>query len=102
MIKVTLIHHDNYIEEIEIKGHAESGPYGQDLVCAAVSSIITGGANALPNKSNYEIDLKSGYALIRSKNHDEEGNKVLNTVWVQLKTVEESYSKFIRIEEKDN
>ena len=102
MIKVTLIRHDNYIEEIEIKGHAESGPYGQDLVCAAVSSIITGGANALPNKSNYQIELNSGHALIKSKNHDEEGNKVLNTVWVQLKTVEESYSKFIRITEKEN
>ena len=102
MIKVTVLRQDNLIKSIEINGHAGSGPKGHDLVCAAVSAIITGGANALPNKNNYKIVLESGHALIAMKENDEDGNKVLSTVWVQLKTVEESYSQFIRIDDKDN
>ena len=101
MIKVTVLRQDNLIKSIEIKGHAGSGPKGHDLICAAVSAIITGGANAL-NKNNYNIELESGYAYIEMKEKDEDGNNVLNTVWVQLKTVEESYSQFIRIEDKEN
>ena len=102
MIKVTIVRHNNSINEIEIEGHAGSGPKGHDLVCAAVSAIITGGANALPNQKNYEVVLESGHASIKMKEYDEDGNKVLNTVWVMLKTVEESNSKFIRIYEKEN
>ena len=102
MIKVTVLRQDNLIKSIEINGHAGSGPKGHDLVCAAVSAIITGGANALSNKNNYKIELESGHALIAMKEKDEDGNKVLSTVWVQLKTVEESYSQFIRIDDKDN
>ena len=102
MIKVTVIHHENLIESIEINGHAGSGPKGHDLVCAAVSAIITGGANALSNKNNYHIELESGHALIEMKETDEDGSKVLSTVWVMLKTVEESYSQFVKIEDKEN
>ena len=101
MIKVTITYHGDIIKSIEIKGHAGSGPKGHDLVCAAVSAIITGGANALPNKNNYMVKLESGYAVIDNNNLDEDGNNVLKTVWVQLKTVEESYSQFLRIEEKE-
>ena len=101
MIKVTITRSGNIIKSIEMNGHAGSGPEGHDLVCAAVSAIITGGANALPNKNNYMVELKKGYAVIDNNNIDEDGNNVLNTVWVQLKTVEESYPQFIRIEEKE-
>ena len=101
MIKVAVVHRDNLIQSIEINGHAGSGPKGHDLVCAAVSAIITGGANALSNKNNYNIELESGHALIEMKERDEDGNKVLHTVWVMLKTVEESYSQFIKIEDRD-
>ena len=102
MIKVTIVRHNNLIQSLEISGHADSGPKGHDLVCAAVSAIITGGANAIPNKANYDIKLESGYALIEMKNADEESNKVLNTVWVMLKTVEESYPQHIKILDREN
>ena len=38
------------IISIEVKGHANSDDYGKDLVCAAVSTVITGGMNALQDK----------------------------------------------------
>ena len=102
MIKVAIVRQNNLIQSLEISGHANSGPKGHDLVCAAVSAIITGGANAIPNKNNYKIELKSGYALIEMKNADEESNKVLNTVCIMLKTVEESYPQHIKIVDREN
>ncbi|PMB01723.1 hypothetical protein CEN49_27100 [Fischerella thermalis CCMEE 5273] len=35
------------LERVLIRGHAQAGPYGQDLVCAAVSGIAIGMVNAI-------------------------------------------------------
>ncbi|MCR4911813.1 MAG: ribosomal-processing cysteine protease Prp [Bacilli bacterium] len=97
----------NKILSIAVKGHANSAPYGQDLVCAAVSSILTGGANALLEgyeaNPNFKVILDEGNALIERTNEiDVSDNQetVLETIAIMLKTIEESYSKFIKIEEK--
>lgn len=84
---------------ISLNGHANSGPYGQDLVCAAVSSIITGGANAIHKKHDFDIELESGYAKIIKKPGRKVSTKdeiVLNVIATQLETVEESYGQFIK------
>lgn len=86
------------ITSIEVKGHANSAEYGKDLVCAAVSAIITGGANAL-TEDIYDIELKEGYSLIKaSKIPGDNDAVVLKTMEVQLKTIEEVEGKFIKIE----
>ena len=98
MIKVLINYEENKFKSLEVKGHANSGPYGQDLVCAAVSAILTGGANNLENKKNFDIKLLEGETLIKAidtvSSHDE---VVLETLIVSLKTIEESYGKFIQI-----
>ncbi|WP_125709233.1 ribosomal-processing cysteine protease Prp [Companilactobacillus zhongbaensis] len=38
---------DKQIDSFLILGHADSGPYGQDLVCAAVSAVTIGTINNL-------------------------------------------------------
>ncbi len=100
MIKTTIVYRHNLIDSIEVKGHAGSGPKGHDLVCAAVSAIITGGAGALPD-GKYKAEFKPGYALIELNESDEECSKVLNTVRIQLITVQNSYPDFIKITEMD-
>ncbi|MDR6226405.1 ribosomal-processing cysteine protease Prp [Desmospora profundinema] len=35
------------LDRVLIKGHAQAGPYGRDLVCAAVSGIAIGMVNAI-------------------------------------------------------
>ena len=98
MIKVLINYEEKKFKSLEVKGHANSGPYGQDLVCAAVSAILTGGANNLDNKKCFDIKLLEGEALIKAidtvSSHDE---VVLETMIVSLKTIEESYGKFIQI-----
>lgn len=100
MIKVVIKRDESTqaITSIEIKGHANSAEYGKDLVCAAVSAIITGGANAL-EEDIYDISLKEGKAYIKTdKIPGINDQVVLKTIEIQLKTIEEIEKEFIKIE----
>ncbi len=86
------------IIEIEVKGHANSAEYGKDLVCAAVSAVITGGANALLDK-DYDFKMDEGHAYIKALDIPSDFDAVvLKTIETQLQTIEESDKKYVRIE----
>ena len=95
MIKVDLIYNADLICGFTMKGHANTAEYGNDLVCAAVSAIVTGGFNAFNDDDVSEIALDEGYAKVIVKT--ENGYSILNTIIVQLKTIEEAYPKNIKI-----
>jgi uncharacterized protein YsxB (DUF464 family) len=42
-----------------VKGHANSGAYGHDLVCAAVSAVVTGACNAIETSEDFQIKIDS-------------------------------------------
>ncbi len=86
------------ITSIEVKGHANSDDYGKDLVCAAVSTVITGGMNALQDKE-YDFKLDEGHAYIKALDIPSDYDAVvLKTIEIQLKTIEESNHKYVQIE----
>ena len=64
MIKVDLIYNGDLICGFTMKGHANTADYGNDLVCAAVSAIVTGGFNAFDDEDVSEIALDEGYAKV--------------------------------------
>lgn len=98
MIKVKIGKTDTGFNFLEVKGHANSGPYGHDLVCAAVSAVITGGLNNLEAPQNYDIELKEGYSMIKAlKNVSAHDAVVIETIICGLKTIAEEYSDFINI-----
>lgn len=103
MIKITAVRNNGKIINLSVKGHANSAPKGEDLVCAAVSSILVGGCNALKQPNCFTIKLDSGDASIveisKANEHDYE---VLETMVIQFKTIEESDSKHLQIIEKGN
>ena len=99
MIKVRIGHaSNNQVNFLEIKGHANSAPYGEDLVCAEVSAIVTGGFNNLRNHKDYELKLDEGYALFKASApldaHDE---AVIETIICGLNTIRETNPKFVEI-----
>ena len=98
MIKVLIKKEEKKFVSLEVKGHAKSADQGQDLVCAGVSSVLTGGLNSLENPQDFDIELSEGYCSVVAKNsvssHD---GVVLETIITSLKTIEESYGKFIQI-----
>ena len=99
MIKITINHaSNNQVNFLEVKGHANSAPYGKDLVCAAVSAVVTGGFNNLRNFKSYELKLDEGYALFKSNveldAHDE---TVIETIICGLNTIKETDPEFIQV-----
>ena len=95
MIKVHLIKKDDQYISLEGVGHANYAEHGQDLVCAAVSAIVTGGFNAFNDSDIKSIELKEGYAFVEVNLN--KGQEVLKVLEIQLKTLEESYPKYIKI-----
>ena len=86
------------ITSIEVKGHAGSDAYGKDLVCAAISAIITGGMNALVD-NEYDFLLESGHSYVKALDIPSDYDAVvLKTIETQLKTIEEAEPEFVRIE----
>ena len=103
MIKITATRNNGKIISLTVKGHANSAPHGKDLVCAAVSSILVGGCNALNEHNCFAIKLNEGDASITEVSHaNEHDYEVLETMMIQFKTVEESNKKFLQVIEKGN
>ena len=99
MIKVVIKRDEssNKITSIEVKGHSNKDTYGKDLVCAAVSAIVTGGFNALQDKE-YQFVLESGNALVKALDIPSDYDAVvLRTIETQLKTVEEFDPGFVQV-----
>ena len=103
MIKITASRKNGKIINLTVKGHANSAPKGEDLVCAAVSSILVGGCNALSQPNCFAIKLDSGDASVTELNHaNEHDYEVLEVMLVQFKSVEETSAKFLKVIEKGN
>lgn len=97
MIYVNLIKQKNSVIGFECKGHANSAVYGSDLICAGVSSIITGGFNALHEEDICECYLEEGIAKVTLKSDECYSKIVLDTIITQLRTIEEEFPKNIKI-----
>lgn len=102
MIEATVfVNKKNKIVGLSAQGHAGSGPYGHDLVCAGVSSVITGGFNAIEDKQEFDMTLFEGYAKVKPWFNNARISKhdliVLDTIVTQLMTIQEAHPKSIAI-----
>ncbi|MBO1003402.1 ribosomal-processing cysteine protease Prp [Pseudogracilibacillus auburnensis] len=105
MIKVCIYKKADLIRAFKISGHANSGPYGYDLVCAGVSAVSFGAVNAVTTLC--DIDLKidqadGGYLFVElpfslSKEQARNANLILEAMVVSLQTIEREYKQFIQI-----
>ena len=88
--------------KIEISGHANSGKYGHDLVCAGVSCITFGTLNALDKMASDNVNLiVNNKITIEVKNLlDEKVQIILQTMMIQLETIKEQYSNYIEIKQE--
>ncbi|MCO7175589.1 ribosomal-processing cysteine protease Prp [Sporolactobacillus kofuensis] len=107
MVKLT-IRRDHYgkIVAFKLTGHADSGPHGQDLVCAAVSAIAFGSVNAVESLAKLRMDVaqrdEGGYLECEISDcpadaHLEKAQLILEAMLVSMRTIEKSYGQYIRI-----
>ncbi|MDR1782627.1 MAG: ribosomal-processing cysteine protease Prp, partial [Bacilli bacterium] len=98
--KVIITKEDGYISNVIIKDHSNYDEYGQDIVCAGISSIVIGGLNALErkglNKDYILVDEKDNCIIINLIN-DEVIQTVIDTIIIQLITIEDEYGDYLKI-----
>src|SRR5690625_3511970 len=100
MIKISISKEQNQIKSFEISGHATSGPYGYDLVCAAVSAVSFGAVNAVIRMCKIELhieQLDSGYLYVEIPNDIEPEIKrkaqlIFGAMYISLQTIEQEYN----------
>ncbi len=88
---------------IEISGHAGYDEYGKDIVCASVSSVIMTTVNSIMNIDNSSISyVDDGNKIIIEKLNDNDiVDKLLNTMILILKDLEEQYKENIKVESEE-
>jgi uncharacterized protein YsxB (DUF464 family) len=103
MIKVCIVSKKGEFASLEVKGHAESAPYGKDLVCAAISAITVGGLNALSDdQKKYKVSIDQGHVYLEAleplSSHDQ---IVITTIITQIESVAESSKDYVTLERKN-
>ena len=102
MVRVCVVSKNKAIKKITVNGHAGSARKGEDLVCAGVSSIVFGTLNALDKLASKSVDLQVSQQIVIEVLNllDEKCQLILQTMLIQLATIEEQYSSYIEIKQE--
>ncbi|SYV96211.1 Predicted ribosomal protein [Mycoplasma putrefaciens] len=102
MVKIIIKYKGDKIEQFDVSGHANAGSYGHDLVCAAISGIVSGALNALDINYHKKVSLKvlDNQILIIAKDlNDSYLQTMLNMLKIQLHTITMQYPKNTQFKE---
>jgi len=99
MIKVNYLYKNNLINSVSIKGHANYDTLGKDIVCAAVSSIVTTTINDIVvlDKDAIDYNVLDGEVILTVLNENEVACKLLSVMLNTLKELATDYPKNIKI-----
>ncbi|WP_257346304.1 ribosomal-processing cysteine protease Prp [Pseudalkalibacillus decolorationis] len=106
MITVNIKRKQQKVMSFTLTGHAESGPYGHDLVCAAVTAVSFGTVNAIEALCNVEpdVELRENGGFLKfitpsaeKEKTDEKIQLLLEGMIVSLQTIEREYHEYIRM-----
>lgn len=108
MIKAIFDVQDNVIKEFTLTGHADSGPYGSDIVCSAVSAVAIGTVNNLTRIADLDplidSDNQNGGFLKVTLSHEDllKNELITQTLLKNLKLtlldIEQNYPKFVEVQ----
>jgi uncharacterized protein YsxB (DUF464 family) len=97
---------NNTINAFSMSGHAQAGPYGQDIVCAGASAVSFGAVNAIAELCGVElaVEMKDDGGFLRCSvpdNLDEQTYEkvqlLLNGMVISLNSIAAEYGKHIKI-----
>lgn len=82
-----------------IKGHSGYAPIGQDIVCAAVSTLVQTFLVSVEEFTHDEIksDMAAGNAVIEYGNLSKDAQLLLDSFFLGLKHIAEIYPAFVRV-----
>ena len=103
MIKIKINKSNNKYSSLEVSGHSNYDEHGKDIVCAGVSAVVVGGLNALTNENKKKVSCKMSDGYVNVDVLDIENERlqlIMGVIIIQLRTIEESYKKYVKISEK--
>lgn len=106
MTKVTITRQDNHIIKVECIGHTDYAEHGEDIICAALSSIVQTALLGLMQvagvPAEYSTDEEIGYLMIEIPNLNDKlrhnADMILETMLIGINDLHLSYSDFIELE----
>ncbi|MDT6980821.1 ribosomal-processing cysteine protease Prp [Levilactobacillus zymae] len=109
MIHATIHHGSDRINSFQITGHADSGEYGQDIVCAAVSVLAITTVNGLQRVAKIPVtvdnrDQAGGFLEVTLPPKLEapaelKGQTLLQSFADGLRDVATNYADFVEVNE---
>ena len=109
MIKIEIQRQNGKITYFEIKGHADFSGYGDDIICAAVSSVgqmtINGLIETLKLQKKLEYVEKDGLITCDLKDSEltddelEKADILVESMYSYIKDVAKSYNNFVKLKE---
>ncbi len=94
MIKYQFHYDNDEIKKIVVKGHALFSDYGNDIVCAAVSTAVIVTINAITKlnlKNNIKYEIKDGYLELEVIKKDKIVNSLLDNLLYSLNDLSNDY-----------
>ncbi|QIK70096.1 ribosomal-processing cysteine protease Prp [Erysipelothrix sp. HDW6C] len=103
MIKVSITKKGDSYQKMRVTGHSGSGEPGFDLVCAGVSSVMTGALNGFDtlDEDSKLVLTQEPLVEIEIIQSNEINQKLFEFVLIQLKTIEAAHANYIKIDEKE-
>ncbi|MCI9031509.1 MAG: ribosomal-processing cysteine protease Prp [Clostridia bacterium] len=108
MTAVKVERESGHIVCVECDGHTDYGEEGEDIVCAALSSVVQTAVLGLMSVVGINVELKRdfdrGYLYMRvpvldeAKRHD--ADVILDTMLCGIADLHEGFSKYIKLEYK--
>ncbi|HET7628323.1 MAG TPA: ribosomal-processing cysteine protease Prp [Bacillales bacterium] len=106
MVEVEIVRRNGRIVSFSLRGHADAGPHGHDLVCAAVSALSIGAENAVGELCGVQLECDAGegggylHCAVPDgldRRTDEKVQLLLEGMVVSIKSIERQYGAYIRL-----
>ena len=108
MIKINIYRKNGKIIRFTVKGHANYGAFGEDIVCSAVSTSATQTLNGILELLELEPDYEYSEGLIECnfvnidlKGKQAELNILLESMYKMLEDISKEYSDKVKFIEKE-
>lgn len=97
MITATFKENNKLIHKFIIEGHANFAPTGQDIVCAAVSSLVLATCNALLYLEECEVADEDGLLVCTVKEPSEITNTLMQPLLIGLNGIAEKHPNHLKV-----
>ena len=99
MIRVRFTTADGLLTGFSLSGHAGMGEYGQDIVCASISSAALMTANTITEVIGAAADIATddGYLSVKVKDKIADCQDILSGFQLHLEALQEQYPKRVHL-----